>query len=106
MSAPAMILPSRLDGVPCPAGAIQRRWKRVLQHPASIGQSFGREHAMSRRLVVFVVLVGLLGLFAQGGGCAAADRAAKTKRTVYFVKHGDARSLAEVLGKHFKGDAD
>jgi type II secretory pathway component GspD/PulD (secretin) len=37
----------------------------------------------------------------------AADNApAKTKRTLYVVKHGSARELAAVLAKHFKGDAE
>src|SRR5207244_13152936 len=31
---------------------------------------------------------------------------AKTKRTVYVVKHGSAKSLATALGKFFKGDVE
>lgn len=59
---------------------------------------------MAKRCTALVLLVGLSALL--GGGHAQDAPAAKNKRTFYVVKHGDARELASVLGKHFKGDAE
>jgi type II secretory pathway component GspD/PulD (secretin) len=53
-----------------------------------------------------LVLVLAAGLLVLGGGRAEDPAAAKATRTVYFVKHGDAKELAGVLAKHFKGDAE
>jgi type II secretory pathway component GspD/PulD (secretin) len=47
------------------------------------------------------------GLCALGGlAPAQTEPAARARRTVYVVKHGAAKELAGLLGKHFKGDAD
>ena len=51
-------------------------------------------------------LVLLAGLLAAGPARAQATNAPKNKRIAYVVKYGDAKSLAGVLSKHFKGDAD
>ncbi|MFO0843883.1 MAG: hypothetical protein U0797_16050 [Gemmataceae bacterium] len=61
---------------------------------------------MSRRLLAMAFLVGPLSLFTAAGGSAHDGPAAKTKRAVYIVKHGDARHMADALAKHFKDDAE
>jgi type II secretory pathway component GspD/PulD (secretin) len=53
---------------------------------------------------MLVLLAGLI-LFG-GGGLAQETPTVKNKRTVYLVKHGAAKDLALLLGKHFKGDAE
>jgi type II secretory pathway component GspD/PulD (secretin) len=59
---------------------------------------------MAKRCTALVLLLGLSALL--GGGHAQDAPTAKNKRTFYVVKHGDAKELANVLGKHFKGDAE
>jgi type II secretory pathway component GspD/PulD (secretin) len=55
----------------------------------------------------FLALILIVGLFALDGGGHAQDvSASKNKRIVYVVKHGDAKDLASILGKHFKGEAE
>jgi len=58
---------------------------------------------VARRVMLFLLL--LACLFVLDGAGRAQDNA-KNKRTFYVVKHGDAKGLAEVLAKHFKGDAE
>jgi hypothetical protein len=58
---------------------------------------------MSKRCVAFLLVA---GLFALSGGGHAQDASSKNKRTFYVVKHADAKELANVLAKHFKGDAE
>jgi type II secretory pathway component GspD/PulD (secretin) len=59
---------------------------------------------MTKRCTALVLIIGLFAL--HGGGHAQDATAAKSKRTFYVVKQGDAKELAYVLGKHFKGDAE
>jgi type II secretory pathway component GspD/PulD (secretin) len=59
---------------------------------------------MAKRFLLLLLIAGLFAL--DGGGRAQEAPAAKNKRTVYLVRHGDAQTLAGLLAKHFKGDAD
>jgi type II secretory pathway component GspD/PulD (secretin) len=59
---------------------------------------------MAKRCTVLIIVAGLLAL--NGGGHAQVGSGAKNQRIVYVVKHGEAKELAGILGKHFKGDAE
>jgi type II secretory pathway component GspD/PulD (secretin) len=59
---------------------------------------------MRNRLGRLLLLAGLFAL--TGPAPAQTEPAAKARRTVYVVKHGAAKDLANVLGKHFKDDAE
>src|SRR6516162_32696 len=59
---------------------------------------------MSKRCMVLIVLAELLVF--SGGGHAQVGSTAKNQRIVYVVKNGEAKELAGILGKHFKGDAE
>lgn len=59
---------------------------------------------MARLLLPCVALVGALALVATA--LAQDAPASKAGRLAYVVRHGNARELAGVLGKHFKGDAE
>jgi type II secretory pathway component GspD/PulD (secretin) len=59
---------------------------------------------MAKRCMVLIIFVGLFAL--TGGGHAQVGSAAKNQRIVYMVKNGEAKDLANILGKHFKGDAE
>jgi hypothetical protein len=48
----------------------------------------------------------LLALLALPIAATADDKPAKTQRTLYAVRSGNAADLAEVLNKHFKGEAE
>jgi type II secretory pathway component GspD/PulD (secretin) len=51
-------------------------------------------------------LVLLAGLLAAGPGRAQEPPASKNKRVAYVVKYGDAKTLAGLLARHFKSDAE
>jgi type II secretory pathway component GspD/PulD (secretin) len=51
-------------------------------------------------------LVLLAGLLAAGPAHSQDAPASKSKRIAYIVKYGDAKTLAGLLAKHFKSDAD
>jgi type II secretory pathway component GspD/PulD (secretin) len=51
-------------------------------------------------------LILLAGLLAAGPTHAQDTSAPKNKRIAYVVKYGDAKNLAGILSKHFKGDAE
>jgi type II secretory pathway component GspD/PulD (secretin) len=57
-----------------------------------------------KHLGVALLVTGLSLL--AGPAVAQTEPPAKARRTVYVVKHGAAKDLAALLGKHFKGDAD
>jgi hypothetical protein len=63
---------------------------------------------MTKRIMVLALLGGLAAALA--GGTHAQDKSApppaKVHRTLYAVKNADAGALADVLGKHFKGEAE
>src|SRR5262249_38268616 len=61
-----------------------------------------RELHMANRFTVVILLGGLCAL--AGGGHA--QDGPKEKRTLYVPKHGQAKELATILAKHFKGDAE
>ena len=65
---------------------------------------------MTTRVTALALLGGLFTLLALQAGGQAQDKSAqpavKTHRTLYVVKNGDANALADVLGKHFKGEAE
>jgi len=53
------------------------------------------------------ILVLILALFSVQLGVRAEDPSpSKNKRLLYMVKSGNAKELAGLLGKHFKGDAE
>lgn len=59
---------------------------------------------MARLLLSCAALAGVLALAVA---TSAQDASApKSQRLAFIVRHGDARKLAGVLGKHFKGDAE
>jgi type II secretory pathway component GspD/PulD (secretin) len=57
---------------------------------------------MPKHVLPFAVLAALFVL----GGIGRAEDAPKNKRIAYVVKYGDAKTLAGLLAKHFKGDAE
>lgn len=59
---------------------------------------------MKTRLTVLALLGGLL--LVHAGGYAQDKTTLKPHRTLYIVRNGDAVALAEVLNKHFKGQAE
>jgi type II secretory pathway component GspD/PulD (secretin) len=59
---------------------------------------------MSKRCLPVLFLAALFAL--DGGGYAQDSSTSKNKRIVYVVKRGDAKELANLLAKHFKGDAE
>jgi hypothetical protein len=65
---------------------------------------------MTKRITVLALLGGLFTLLALHASGHAQDKSApptpKTHRTLYVVKNGDAAALADVLGRHFKGEAE
>jgi type II secretory pathway component GspD/PulD (secretin) len=62
------------------------------------------EATMSKRLGILLLALGLC--VATGPAPAGDESASKDKRTVYVVKYGAAKDLANVLGKHFRDAAD
>src|SRR5262249_12707447 len=66
------------------------------------GPNSPEDQPMTRRLMA-------LALLALPPTAAAQDKAAepaKAQRAVYPVAHGDAKTLAEALSKHFKGELE
>ena len=59
---------------------------------------------MTPRFMSISVLAALLVL--AGAGQAQDAAASRDRRIAYVVQHGDARELAGILSKHFKGDAE
>ena len=63
---------------------------------------------MTKRIAALALLGGLVAV--QAGGHAQDDKKGspqiKPYRALYVVKNGDAAALADVLGKHFKGQAE
>jgi hypothetical protein len=62
---------------------------------------------MTKRIVALALFGGLLTLAAAGHAQDKAGQpAAKPQRTLYAVQNGDPVVLAEVLNKHFRGEAE
>lgn len=59
---------------------------------------------MVTRLPALLVLGGLLAVVTPAP--AQDDNAPGTVRTLYVVRHGDAKAMADVLAKHYKGEAE
>jgi type II secretory pathway component GspD/PulD (secretin) len=59
---------------------------------------------MSTRFFSLALIVALLPIHA--GAYSQDPSSSKNKRILYVAKHGDAKKLAAVLAKHFKGDAE
>src|SRR5215470_13714883 len=68
--------------------------------PARSGSERG--HPVTRLVMAWLLAGGVVAASA-----AAADApAVKRQRSAVALKYGDAKALAETLGKHFKGDGD
>src|SRR5262245_8112380 len=62
--------------------------------------------SLSMNTRIFVLILAACGTISLSRAQAQQPESPKAKRIVYVVKYGEAKDLASVLTKHFKGDAE